>query len=247
MKSFYRLGSALLPLVLAAAPIAAAAQDVPRIASRNGKHALMVDGAPFLMLGAQANNSSNYPDALPKVWPFLKRIHANTLEMPVAWEQVEPVEGQFDFSFVDTLVEQARANDMRLVLLWFASWKNTGNTYAPAWVKSDTSRFARMTKPDGSPHYVISPHGRATLEADKRAFVALMTHLKRIDPQNTVIMVQPENESGSYGLARDHSPERRQPLARAGRASPLKAMNKRPGRWSQGSGTNAPRWSNAWY
>ncbi|WP_233503686.1 beta-galactosidase [Sphingomonas psychrotolerans] len=27
--------------------------------------------------------------------------------MPIAWEQVEPVEGKFDFSFLDALVEQA--------------------------------------------------------------------------------------------------------------------------------------------
>ncbi|UYY59328.1 DUF5597 domain-containing protein [Sphingomonas sp. S2-65] len=247
MTKSLRLASALLCLTAAAAPIAAAAQDVPHIATRNGKHALIVDGAPFLMLGAQANNSSNYPDALPKVWPFLKRIHANTLEIPVAWEQVEPVEGQFDFSYVDTLVAQARANDMRLVLLWFASWKNTGNTYAPAWVKSDTRRFARMTKPDGSPHYVISPHGRATLEADKRAFVALITHLKRIDPQNTVIMVQPENESGSYGLDRDHSPAAQKLFAGPVPAALLKAMNKRPGNWSAVFGANADRYFNTWY
>ena len=36
----------------------------------------MVDGAPFLMLGIQANNSSNYAGMLPKVWPMVERIHA---------------------------------------------------------------------------------------------------------------------------------------------------------------------------
>ena len=110
---------------------AAALSIVPRIVSKDGRHALMVDGAPFLMLAAQANNSSNYPTALPRVWPVLRELGANTLEIPVAWEQVEPVEGRFDFSWVDTLLAEARQNDMRLVLLWFGTWKNTGPNYAP--------------------------------------------------------------------------------------------------------------------
>src|SRR6266487_292965 len=41
---------------------------IPSMVHKEGRHALMVDGAPFLMLGAQANNSSNYPASLPKVW-----------------------------------------------------------------------------------------------------------------------------------------------------------------------------------
>src|SRR4051812_42662905 len=114
-----------LALAVSGAP-ALAASPLPQIVSSNGRHALMVDGAPFLMLGAQANNSSNYPSALPKVWPVLRELGANTLEIPVAWEQVEPIEGKFDFSWVDTLLGEARQNDVRLVLLWFGTWKNTG-------------------------------------------------------------------------------------------------------------------------
>src|SRR3954466_9320372 len=88
--------TSLAAAFLIAAP--AMAQEPPRLESRGGRHALIVDGAPFLMLGAQANNSSNYPAMLPDVWPVIEALHANTLEMPIAWEQVEPVEGKFDFS-----------------------------------------------------------------------------------------------------------------------------------------------------
>src|SRR3954452_2731073 len=175
-----RIILALLMLCLAV-PVAAQA-PLPRIVTQNGRHALYVDGAPFLILGGQANNSSNYPAMLPEVWPTIRALHANTLEIPVAWEQVEPVQGQFDFSWLDTLIPQARANGVRLDLLWFGTWKNTSPSYTPEWVKSDNKRFPRMIMKDGKTHYVLSPNFRSTLEADKRAFTAMMHHLAEIDP-----------------------------------------------------------------
>ena len=117
---------------LAVASPSIAAEPLPRIVSSNGKHSFLVDGEPFLMLAAQANNSSNYPAMLPKVWPVIRQLNANTLEIPVAWEQVEPVEGRFDFSYLDTLLAQARENRVRLVLLWFGTWKNTGRATRPS-------------------------------------------------------------------------------------------------------------------
>ncbi|MBO9558754.1 MAG: beta-galactosidase, partial [Caulobacter sp.] len=136
----------MLLLALSAAPLAAQTQQlpIPRIESRSGNHAMIVDGKPFLMLGAQVNNAANYPDMLPEIWPAIKKLHANTVEVPVGWEQIEPVEGQFDFSWLDTLLRQARENNVRLVLLWFGTWKNTAPAYAPAWVKLDQKRFPHM-------------------------------------------------------------------------------------------------------
>lgn len=179
--------------------------QVPHFERGKANTAFIVDGEPFLALGVQANNSSNYPAMLELVWPMMDRLHANTLLMPIAWEQVEPVEGQFDLGFLDTLLEQARAHDKRLVLLWYGAFKNTGPSYAPAWVKRDGARFARMRWPDGGAHYALSPHGEATRAADSRAFARVMRHLAQIDRQHTVIMVQVENETGSYRLARDHA------------------------------------------
>ena len=222
--------------------VPAGADTLPHIESRDGRHALIVDGRPFLILGAQANNSSNYPAMLETVFPLLGELHANTLEMPVAWEQVEPVEGRFDFSFVDALLAQARAHDKRLVLLWFGTWKNTSASYVPEWVKTDTRRFPRMRTKDGAAHYVLSPHSRATLEADKRAFVRLMEHLKASDPDHTVIMVQVENESGAYGQLRDYGPE-----AEALFDGPVPAAAGRTGSWAEAFGEQAERAVNAWH
>ena len=90
---------------LAGVMTAAQAAEMPRIVEKDGRHALLVDGAPYLVLGAQINNSSSWPEVLPKVWPALEAMHVNTAEAPVYWEQMEPKEGAFDFGNVDVLVE----------------------------------------------------------------------------------------------------------------------------------------------
>ena len=228
-------------------PCLAQAAEVPHIVSRGGRHALMVDGQPFLMLGAQVNNSSNYASALPQVWPVLDRLHANTIEIPVAWQQIEPREGQFDFGFVQTLLDQARAHDKRVVLLWFGTWKNTSPGYTPDWVKLDNRRCPRMKTRDGKDHYVLSPMFRSTLEADKRAFVRLMTYLKEHDPQNTVIMVQAENEVGSYRNPRDFGERAQALFAGPVPGELIKKLGKPPGTWSAVFEAQADRAFNTWY
>jgi beta-galactosidase GanA len=238
----------LLGAALALASVAAGAQSapLPRIVSQGGKHALYVDGAPFLILGGQTNNSSNYPATLAQVWPVIDLIHANTVEIPVAWEQIEPTEGRFDFSWLDTLLPQARQHNVRLVLLWFGAFKNTSPSYAPEWVKSDTKRFPRMTTKEGKAHYVLTPLARSTLAADSRAFAALMRHVREIDPQHSVIMVQVENEAGSYNSPRDFSPEANRLFAQP-IPPELARREGKSGSWSQVFGWKADQAFNAWY
>jgi len=233
-------------LFVAPAILEAQTNSLPHLVHSNGKHALIIDGQPFLIFGVQANNSSNYPAALPQVWPVVRQIHANTLEMPVAWEQIEPQEGHFDFSWLDMLIPQARQNNVRLVLLWFGTWKNTGPSYTPEWVKGDTKRFPRMITKDGKTHYVLSPHSRTTLEADKRAFAAMLRHVREIDPQHTVIMVQVENETGSYNGPRDFSPTAQQLFAQPIPAELARKVGK-SGTWTQAFGPKADEAFNAWY
>jgi beta-galactosidase GanA len=231
-------------LLAVASPVAAA--ELPHLVRSGDKHALIVDGAPFLMLGAQTNNSSNYPAMLPEVWPVIDELHANALEIPVAWEQVEPQEGRFDFSWVDTLLPQARQHNVRLVLLWFGTWKNTNPQYTPEWVKTDTKRFPREMTPDGKTHWVMSALGRQTLAADSGAFAALMRHIRDVDPQHTVIMMQVENETGSYGIPRDFSPEAQRLFAQPIPAELARRIGK-SGTWSQAFGPTADQAFNAWY
>jgi len=144
MKHNKRISRGLLALALMCIAALSLASDLPQLVTRDGRHALMVDSAPFLMLAAQTNNSANYPAALKEVWPSVEKMHANTLGIPVAWEQIEPVEGQFDFSYIDYLVKEAERRNLKVVLLWLATWKNNAPHYAPAWVKLDNKRFPRV-------------------------------------------------------------------------------------------------------
>lgn len=237
-------------LFLAAAALtvslASVAEEMPHLASKDGRFALMVDGAPFLVLGGQANNSSNYPSQLPKVWPAIERMHANTLAMPVAWEQIEPQEGKFDFSFVDTLLKEARDHKIRLDLLWFGTWKNNGPQYVPEWVKLDTKRFPHLISAKGTPLGSMSPLGEETLAADRKAFTALMTHLKQADPQHTVILVQVENEAGTYGSVRDYGPAAEKAFKGAVPDALIKGLGKKPGTWSEVFGEDADEFFHAW-
>ena len=223
---------------------------LPHLVTENGRHALIVDGAPFLILGAQCHNSSAWPAMLPKVWPAIEYLHANTLEIPIYWEQFEPEPGQFDTSIVDTILKQAREHNVRLVLLWFGTWKNGSSHYLPSWMKSQPEKYPRIIGKTGRRVDSPSPHAPAMLAADINAFSALMRHLKAADPRHTVIMVQVENEPGSWNTVRDYSPEAQKLFTAPVPAELLKAMGANApiggGNWPEVFGTNADEYFHAW-
>ena len=167
----------------------------------------MVDGKPFLILGGELHNSSSSSVAYMKaVWPRMAAMHMNTVLLPIAWETIEPEEGNFDFTVVDGLLEDARANNLKLVVLWFGAWKNTFSSYTPAWVKTNLTRFPRVQTSDGRDTERLSPFSSAVRDADARAFGRLMRHLREADGErHTVLMVQVENEVGVIPQSRDHS------------------------------------------
>ena len=215
-------------------------QALPRIEKQGDRYAMTVDGKPYLMLGAQINNSSSWASTLPEVWPALADLHVNTVEAPVYWEQMEATEGTFDFANVDLLVNQARAHNLHLVLLWFGTWKNGQNHYVPEWIKTDPVKYPREITAYGKLLDVMSPHGTATLEADKHAFAALMHHVKEIDgDKHTVIMIQVENESGSVGSVRDFSTAANKLFAQPAPATLTQALKLPAGTWTQAFGADA--------
>lgn len=191
--------------------------DLPRL-ERTGEHTrLIVDGAPFLSLGGELHNSSS-SDAhhMASIWEKVGRSGLNSLVASIGWDQVEPREGQFDFTVVDDLLAGARGAGLRVVLIWFGAFKNAHSTYAPTWVRADVERFPRADRgPDpypapftyeGSlPRPTLSVFSPALVAADRAAYSALVEHLRVGDEQHTVIMLQVENEVGLLGVGRDRS------------------------------------------
>jgi beta-galactosidase GanA len=179
---------------------------IPRLVKNGNSVQLIVDNRPFLILGGELGNSSASSNAyIRPVWARLKQMNLNTVIAPVYWELIEPVEGKFDFSSVDTLIKNARLNKIKLVLLWFGAWKNSMSCYAPAWVKTNTVRFPRILDKNDSPHEIVTPFNKNNLEADKKAFAQLMQHIKQVDAnQNTIITIQVENEMGMLPDARSY-------------------------------------------
>jgi len=227
---------------------------VPKIITKNGRHTLLVDGQPFLVLGGQAHNSSAWPGMMPQLWSSVKTMHANTLEVPIYWEQIEPQPGKFDFSLIDTLLVQARQHDVRLVLLWFATWKNGSNHYMPEWMKHEADKYPNITGKNGKPVDSPSPHIKPMMEADRKAFASVMKYLKNVDTHHTVIMVQVENEPGAWGSVRDYSSVAQKlfdgPVPKE-LMNPeiLKALNTpivSEGNWQKVFGSNADEYFHAW-
>jgi beta-galactosidase GanA len=219
---------------------------MPKLVENDGRWALMVDGAPYLMLGMQVNNSSAWPAVLPQVWPAVDRLCANTVEAPVYWEQMEAAQGKFDFSVVDALLAGAREHKVHLVLLWFGTWKNGNPHYVPEWVKRDAVKYPRVVGPKGEARDTMSPFGQATLDADRAAFSALMRHLKVADARHTVLMVQVENEIPAYGSQRDYSPDATRLFDGQVPSEFATAMKVKAGTWTEAFGAEAENTFQTW-
>lgn len=168
---------------------------------------LMVDGKPFLVLGGELGNSSaSCAQDIETNFARLRRMGLNTVLVPAYWDLIEPVEGQFDFTLTDKVLEEACRNDLKVIFLWFGAWKNSMSCYAPLWFKSDCRRFPRARTKEGKPLEIASAFSSEVLKADKKAFGSWLTHLSESDKDHgTVIMIQIENEIGMLEDARDHS------------------------------------------
>lgn len=213
-----KLSRVLILISIFAVPIYSSAQkkvqnissgkhQMPHLKKLSNTTQLIVDDKPFLILGGELGNSTfTSQEYMEPVWPKLKAMNMNTILAPVYWELIEPAEDKFDFELLDHLVKEARNNDFKLVLLWFGSWKNSMSSHAPSWVKKNQTKFPRIRDEKGVSHEILTTFSENNLQADLKAYQALMKYIKETDANDhTVIMIQTENEIGMLPTARDYS------------------------------------------
>ena len=190
--------------------------------------------------GELSNSAATSVSDIEKVLPRMKTLGLNTVLVPVYWEFLEPVEGQMDFTLVDRTIDVARQQGLKIVPLWFGAWKNSMSCYAPAWFKLDVKRFPRAVTAEGKPLEIASCFSDHVLQADLKAFSALMQHIAEKDPRrDVVIMIQIENEIGMLESARDHSPLAEKAYKQPVPQALLKALSiKRQGTWAEVFGTD---------
>ena len=188
-------------------PVRASIKDIPHLEKRDGMTKLIVDGRPFICLaGELSNTASSDREATKATIARLAQANFNTVLTVVSWDLVEPEEGKFDFSMIDYQIEAARANNVRLIFLWMASWKNGLSHFPPLWVKANQDRFPRVVNAQGKTLEILSTLSENNRNADARAFAAVMKHIREVDKTHTVIAIQVENEVGTMGTTRDFGP-----------------------------------------
>lgn len=182
--------------------------SLPRIETVGGRPRLMVDDQPFLILGLQWDCDSCFSrEEMNPLFLEARKMGANTAALPVYWREIEPEPGRYDFAMMAVRLTQARANDLRIVILWFATWKNACAFYAPDHVRNDPVTYRMALDRSGEPTVSLCPTSDITWQADRNALVALMEYLRDNDPGHTVIVLQVENESGLLGTDRCHCDE----------------------------------------
>jgi hypothetical protein len=217
-----RAGGALLCALAISAAFAQtrpADRTIPHFEKRGLATQLIVDGKPFLVLGAEPPTSATSNlEYLRYMLQVMADTHQNTGDMAVGWNWIEPQKGKYDFRILDAVIEDARKIDQRTVLVWFGSWKNGESQFAPVWVKADQNQFPRAQIKGPRSIEALSTFSENNSEADARAFAAMMRHIREVDRTHRVIMVQVENEIGINGDSRDRSP-----LAEKAFAAPVPA------------------------
>lgn len=194
--------------ILLVCMVAALAQNpvIPHLKQKGTTKQLIVNGKPFLVMGGEVHNSSTSSvSCMAPLWDKMKKKNLNTVIAPVYWELLEPSQGKFDFTLVDSMILGARKHDLHLVILWFGSWKNGYSMYTPAWIKRNTEKYPRAKDKEGNSYEMLSALNVESQHADAKAFKTLMRHIKEVDSKyQTVIAMQIENEMGLFNSPRDY-------------------------------------------
>lgn len=215
---YYQVISCLFFTLYYAVPLNAQSIKSPYLKKGAYCTQLVVDGKPTLLLcGELGNSSTSVVEYSDLAFEKVKKMGLNSVIGSISWCQFEPIEGCFNYSEIDGLIKNAEKHKLKLVIIWFASYKNGKSSYAPDWVKTNEKRFPRVNasnmenylageKSDLFVMNTLSPFFEETWKADAKAFAELMKRIKKVDKNHTVVMMQVENEAGAANVAIDQQP-----------------------------------------
>lgn len=151
----------------------------------NGKQLIYVEGDPFLILSFQLDCDSCYDaGTIDRMMKNAVKMGCTGISLLLYWRLIEPEEGKYDMTILKSMLDSAAAYGLKIVLVWFGSYKNACMHYAPDWVIRDRTRFARVIKEDGSiAPFVACPNGKELLEKDIAAVSQVFLFLKSEDTQ----------------------------------------------------------------
>jgi hypothetical protein len=171
---------------------------IPHLERQGTAMRLVIKGKPFLLISGELHNSTSGGfEYMRQVWKKLAAKNLNSIIASASWELVEPEEGKFNFALVDSVIKGAREANLKVVLIWFASWKNAGSVYIPSWAKKNYEKYPRVKDEQGKPLEILTTLSDVSAMADAKAYAALMRHIREVDGKDqTVVMMQVENEMG---------------------------------------------------
>ena len=178
-----------------------------------GRNRIHIDGSPYLTLGIQYDylNCTKIED-FDYLFQHTVSMGCNTLFFPLRWLVLEPEEGKYNWEVLDHAIERCREFGLRMSLLWFGTNQGGSSRPAPEWVTGDRKRFPRIIDERGRERDGLCPNNRNTLEAERKTFNKLLSHLAEVDGSElTVIMMQIENEVCLY-MSHERPEDGLQPL-----------------------------------
>ena len=183
---------------------------IPAISDIGGVLTLVVDGEPFVILGAQCDiwRSTRQDEKVVEFIDAYREMNATAISFGIPWSKMEPERDLYDFSFLDWFIERTEAAGLKLVVNLFNSnvcgkceELTEGERYpqyTPDYIKNDPEGFTRIVHNvdieyhSGGPPWC--PNDPATLDREARYLRRVAMHLKETDRNRTVIMVQLNNE-----------------------------------------------------
>jgi hypothetical protein len=104
------------------------------------------------------------------------------------------------------LIQDARKHNLRLVPLWFASWKKQHVLLCAGLGENRSTPLSPVTRQGGKRHGDTLAFQQGKRRGRRTCLRAFMRHVREVDANDhTVIMVQVENELGMIPDSRDRS------------------------------------------